>query len=131
MVCRQVSAAGTTHRNGWEIDITLFKLHLTEKKAANLPYLHFCVRGLTEALRSRGQTRPAAGKRRAYTGRIKVSDNPLEPGPQDYDKVNVNVESDIEYWSRELGISRARLAEVIEAVGPLVLDIRRRLASAP
>ena len=59
-----------------------------------------------------------------------MSDNPLEPGPQDYDKVNVNVESEVEYWSRELGISRARLAEVIEEVGPRVLDIRRKLGAA-
>lgn len=60
-----------------------------------------------------------------------MSDNPLEPGPQDYDRVNVNVESEIDYWSRELGISRARLAEVIEEVGPRVADIRRRLGIAP
>ena len=60
-----------------------------------------------------------------------VSDNPLEPGPQDYDRINVNVESEIEYWSRELGISRARLAELIEEVGPRVLDIRRKLGIAP
>lgn len=60
-----------------------------------------------------------------------MSDNPLEPGPQEYDRVNVNVESEVEYWSRELGISRARLAEVIEDVGPRVADIRRKLGLPP
>ncbi|HEY0489188.1 MAG TPA: DUF3606 domain-containing protein [Telluria sp.] len=60
-----------------------------------------------------------------------MSDNPLEPGPQDYDRVNVNVESEVEYWSRELGVSRARLAEVIEDVGPRVVDIRRKLGLPP
>lgn len=60
-----------------------------------------------------------------------MSDNPLEPGPQEYDRVNVNVESEVEYWSRELGISRARLAEVIEDVGPRVADIRRNLGLPP
>lgn len=60
-----------------------------------------------------------------------MSDNPLEPGPQDYDRVNVNVESELEYWSRELGISRARLAEAIEEVGPRVPDIRRKVGLPP
>lgn len=56
-----------------------------------------------------------------------MSDNPLEPGPQDYDRINVNVESDIEYWTRELHISRAQLAIAIEQAGPGVLDIKRYL----
>ncbi|MFC0135305.1 DUF3606 domain-containing protein [Massilia eurypsychrophila] len=56
-----------------------------------------------------------------------MSDNPLEPGPQDYDRINVNVESEIEYWSKELGVSRDRLARAIEAVGEKVGDVRRQL----
>jgi hypothetical protein len=57
-----------------------------------------------------------------------MSDNPLEPGPQDYDRVNVLVESEIDYWTKELGIGRAQLAAAIEAVGPGVKDIRDYLA---
>lgn len=56
-----------------------------------------------------------------------MSDNPLEPGPQDYDRINVNVEADVAYWSREFGVTTAQLAEAIEAVGPGVLDVRRYL----
>jgi hypothetical protein len=56
-----------------------------------------------------------------------MSDNPLEPGPQDCDRINVNVESEIEYWSKELGVSRERLARAIEAVGEKVGDVRRQL----
>lgn len=56
-----------------------------------------------------------------------MSDNPLEPGPQDYDRINVNVESEIEYWSKELNVSRERLARAIEAVGEKVVDVRRQL----
>lgn len=56
-----------------------------------------------------------------------MSDNPLEPGPQDYDKINVNVESEIAYWSKELGVSRERLARAIEEVGEKVVDVRRQL----
>jgi tRNA G37 N-methylase Trm5 len=57
-----------------------------------------------------------------------MTDNPLEPGPQDYDRINVNVESEIVYWSKELGVSRERLAQAIEEVGEKVVDVRRRLA---
>jgi hypothetical protein len=56
-----------------------------------------------------------------------MSDNPLEPGPQDYDRINVNVEADIAYWSRELGVTRAQLAAAIEEAGPGVLDVKRNL----
>lgn len=59
-----------------------------------------------------------------------MSDNPLEPGPQDYDRINVNVESEIDYWARELGVSRSRLAEAIEEVGPRVADVKRKLGIA-
>jgi tRNA G37 N-methylase Trm5 len=56
-----------------------------------------------------------------------MSDNPLEPGPQDYDRINANVESEIAYWSKELGVSRERLARAIEEVGEKVVDVRRQL----
>lgn len=56
-----------------------------------------------------------------------MSDNPLEPGPQDYDRINVNVESDIVYWTGELGVTRAQLAAAIEEAGPGVLDVKRYL----
>lgn len=56
-----------------------------------------------------------------------MTDNPLEPGPQDYDKINVNVESEVAYWSKELGVSRERLARAIEEVGEKVVDVKRQL----
>jgi hypothetical protein len=56
-----------------------------------------------------------------------MSDNPLEPGPQDYDRINVLVESDVAYWSKELGVSREQLARAIEEVGERVVDVRRQL----
>ena len=56
-----------------------------------------------------------------------MSDNPLEPGPQAYDRINVNVESELAYWAKELGITREQLAKAIEDVGPSVFDIKKRL----
>jgi hypothetical protein len=56
-----------------------------------------------------------------------MSDNPLEPGPQAYDRINVNVESELDYWTSELGLTRAQLAKLIDEVGPRVFDIKKRL----
>jgi hypothetical protein len=56
-----------------------------------------------------------------------MSDNPLEPGPQDYDRINVLVESEVAYWSKELGVTREQLARAIEAVGEKVVDVKRQL----
>jgi hypothetical protein len=56
-----------------------------------------------------------------------MSDNPLEPGPQDYDRINVLVESDIDYWSKKFGVSRERLAKAIQEVGPRVADVQKAL----
>ena len=57
-----------------------------------------------------------------------MSDNPLEPGPQPYDRINVLVESELVYWTKELEVSRALLARVINEVGERVEDIKRRIA---
>lgn len=58
-----------------------------------------------------------------------MNDNVLEPGPQPDDQINVLEESDLEYWTRELGISRERLAEAIALVGGRVADIRAHFAA--
>lgn len=60
-----------------------------------------------------------------------MSENPLEPGPQDYDRINVNVESELAYWSKEFGVSRERLAKVIEEVGPGVPEVKKKLGLLP
>jgi hypothetical protein len=60
-----------------------------------------------------------------------MNDNPFEPGPRDDDRINVLVESDVAYWSKKLGVSRARLAQAIEAVGDRVGDVKKWLESHP
>lgn len=57
-----------------------------------------------------------------------MSDNPLEPGAQPHDRINVLVESELEYWSKELDVSRALLARAINEVGERVEDVKRRIA---
>jgi hypothetical protein len=57
-----------------------------------------------------------------------MADNPLEPKPQPYDRINVLVESDVAYWTKELNVTRPVLARVIEEVGEKVEDVKRKLA---
>ncbi len=59
-----------------------------------------------------------------------MSDNVLEPGPQDYDRINVNVEAELVYWTRELRVSREQLAAAIQEVGPRIPDLKRKLGVA-
>jgi len=56
-----------------------------------------------------------------------VSDNVLEPGPQDYDRINVLVEAELEYWTKQFRVSREQLAAAIEQSGPRIADLRKVL----
>lgn len=56
-----------------------------------------------------------------------MSENVLEPGPQDDDRINVLVEADLAYWTRQFRVTRAQLAAAIEQVGPAIADLRRVL----
>ena len=58
-----------------------------------------------------------------------MSDNVLEPGPQDYDRINVLVEAELIYWTEQFGVSRERLAQAIQDVGPRIHDLRRVLGN--
>lgn len=58
-----------------------------------------------------------------------MSDNVLEPGPQDYDRINVLVEAELEYWTKQFKVSRQQLAAAIEQVGPRIPDLRQVLGS--
>lgn len=56
-----------------------------------------------------------------------MSDSPLEPNPQDDDRINVLVEPELVYWTNEFKITREPLAAAIEQVGRRVPDLRRVL----
>lgn len=63
-------------------------------------------------------------RRSRTSGECTVSDNVLEPGPQDYDRINVLVEAELVYWTAQFGVTRARLAQAIAEVGPAIVDLR-------
>jgi hypothetical protein len=64
-----------------------------------------------------------------HTGEGTVSGNVLEPGPEDYDRINVLVEAELVYWTEQFGVSRAQLAQAIQEVGPRIPDLRRVLGN--
>ena len=43
------------------------------------------------------------------------------------DRININVDSDVQYWSEKLGVSEPKLREAVKAVGPMVAKVRRQL----
>ena len=70
-----------------------------------------------------------AGEIIAPFRRITVSENVLEPGPQDYDRINVLVEAELVYWTKQFDVSREQLAKAIQEVGPRIPDLRQVLGN--
>jgi hypothetical protein len=52
-------------------------------------------------------------------------------GVQDRGRINLGEEYEVEYWTKTLGISRARLTEIIRKVGDGVEAVRREVGRAP
>lgn len=48
-------------------------------------------------------------------------------GPQDRARINLNEEYEIRYWSKEFGVTEARLREAIAAVGVSSAKVREYL----
>lgn len=58
-----------------------------------------------------------------------MADDRSNRGPADRNRVNVNEEWELKYWTKELGVSADELRAAIKAVGTSVEDIRARLQS--
>ncbi len=56
-----------------------------------------------------------------------MSDDLSKRRPQDATKINVHENWELEYWSKELGVSRDKLREAVKAVGTSVAAVRRYL----
>lgn len=47
--------------------------------------------------------------------------------PEDPTKINISQTWELEYWSKALGVSKAKLIEVVKKVGPMVSNVKRAL----
>ena len=48
-------------------------------------------------------------------------------GKQDDERINVDQDHELSYWSKKLGVSRDQLRKAVQAAGPMVKDVQRHL----
>jgi hypothetical protein len=58
-----------------------------------------------------------------------MSDDLTNSGQQDRARINVNEVHEVSYWTKELGISKDRLQQLVKEVGPSAKAVREKLAA--
>jgi hypothetical protein len=58
-----------------------------------------------------------------------MADDLKQTGRQDDQRINVEPDHEVNYWSEKLGVSRARLREAVEKVGPMHKAVEQHLRS--
>jgi hypothetical protein len=56
-----------------------------------------------------------------------MADNLDDRGPQDRSRINVNEEWEVQYWARQLGVSKEELERAVKQAGPSVAAVRQHL----
>lgn len=56
-----------------------------------------------------------------------MSDDLNKRRPQDASKINVHEDWELEYWSKELGVSKEKIREAVKVVGTSAVAVRRYL----
>ncbi len=59
-----------------------------------------------------------------------MADDPKDTRPQDAQRINVNQEHELRYWTAKFGVSSDQLKQVVNRVGPMVDDVRRAIAES-
>lgn len=57
-----------------------------------------------------------------------MSDDTSKRGPADAKRISLSEDYEVRYWTQALGISEAKLREVVGRVGPMADDVRRALS---
>lgn len=57
-----------------------------------------------------------------------MSDNKSKTGSPDRDRINLSEDNEVQYWTKELGISEKELRDVIQAVGNTSKAVREHLS---
>lgn len=47
--------------------------------------------------------------------------------PEDPQRININQNWELEYWSKRLGCTKAELIAAVQKVGPMVEDVKKEL----
>ena len=56
-----------------------------------------------------------------------MSDDKKNAGSPDRDRINVNEDYELQYWTQTLGVSADELRAAVEAVGPTAAAVRDHL----
>ncbi len=56
-----------------------------------------------------------------------MTDSPTKTRPQDAQRVNVNREHELHYWTEEFDVGAERLRSAVERVGPMAEDVASEL----
>ena len=56
-----------------------------------------------------------------------MADDLKQTGKADDQRINVEQDHEMSYWSKELGVSREQLRDAVQQAGPLVKNVRQHL----
>ncbi|WP_081730194.1 MULTISPECIES: DUF3606 domain-containing protein [unclassified Pseudomonas] len=56
-----------------------------------------------------------------------MGDDLRNRGPQDRARVNTSEAWEVKYWCNEFGVTEEQLKAAVKAVGPMVVDVRKKL----
>ncbi|WP_312309188.1 DUF3606 domain-containing protein [Stenotrophomonas indicatrix] len=56
-----------------------------------------------------------------------MSDDKKNTGSPDRDRINVNEDYELQYWTKALGVSADQLRAAVKAVGPTAVAVRKHL----
>ena len=57
-----------------------------------------------------------------------MADDLRQSGKPDDQRINVEQDHELSYWSKELGVSREELKRAVEQAGPVVKNVRQHLS---
>ena len=58
-----------------------------------------------------------------------MSDDKSKRGPADRQRINLNQDHEVRYWTRELGVGKEKLKAIVQRVGNRVDTVRAELRS--
>jgi hypothetical protein len=56
-----------------------------------------------------------------------MADDKRNPGRPDRDRINMEEDYEVQYWSEKFGVSQEELAAAVKKVGPMVSDVKWEL----
>lgn len=57
-----------------------------------------------------------------------MADDLKQTGRADDQRINIEQDHELSYWSKELGVSRDELRRAVQQAGPMVRDVRQHLS---